>query len=540
MVKDKDDGIVTEAISVNSQDDIPPVHQEDNILLRKLGYKSEFKREFSLLETISFSMAILAVSCGITTGYSYPLLSGGHFAMVWAWPIACIFVMCVAASMAELASSMPTSAGLYYFSAKMASEKHSALASWITGWSNITGQVTLICSINFSCTELITTAIAMGTDGAVVLGSGATFGILMHPIQAIHLTQLIFCSAGTRILARMTVVIMVLILSTSIGAIVSLLACSGNQRVSSVDAWTKFENNTGWSNNVWAFILAFTSPMWSLTGYDSAAHIAEETAGAARAAPIAILVGVAATEILGWLYYIAASYATNSVPDILQSKLALPLGQVFLNVLGKKGALALWCSIAVLQYLCGCSQAVDASRVIFAFSRDNALPGSRWWKRINRTTQTPVNAVWFAMLLSAICGTLVFSTAAFNSLASASVIGLYISYVTPIYCRVTWGKDKLQPGPFSLGWWSFPIGWIGIVWVVFMVVMLLFPYTQTASVQTMSVDYSVVIVMAVFVFAGGSWIFSARHWFTGPVSNIDVQSDSLSYSEKQNTQRNSF
>lgn len=43
-----------------------------------------------------------------------------------------------------------TSAGLYYFSAKMASEKRSALASWITGWSNITGQVTLICSINYS------------------------------------------------------------------------------------------------------------------------------------------------------------------------------------------------------------------------------------------------------------------------------------------------------------------------------------------------------------------------------------------------------
>jgi len=82
---------------------------------------------------------------------------------------------------------------------------------------------------------------------------------------------------------------------------------------------------------------------------DSAAHIAEETAGAARAAPIAILVGVAVTEILGWLYYIAASYATYSVPDILQTKLALPIGQVFLNVLGKKGAMTLWCALVVLQ-----------------------------------------------------------------------------------------------------------------------------------------------------------------------------------------------
>ncbi|KAG0703807.1 amino acid transporter [Suillus ampliporus] len=514
--------VITDSASL-SRDDIPSLHQQDNVLLRKLGYKSEFKREFSLLETISFSMSILAVSCGITTGYSYPLLSGGHFAMVWGWFIPCIFITCVAASMAELASSMPTSAGLYYFSAKMASKERSALASWITGWSNITGQVTLICSVNFSCTELLTTTIALGTDGRVVLGPAATFGILM----AIHLSQSILSSTGTRILARMTVVTLVLILATTFGAIISLLVCAGDQRVSSKDAWTKFENNTGWSNNVWAFILAFTSPMWSLTGYDSAAHIAEETAGAARAAPIAILVGVIATEILGWLYYIAASYATASVPDIMQSKLALPLGQVFLNVLGKKGALTLFCS---LTFFCGCSQAVDASRVIFAFSRDNALPGSRWWKRINHTTQTPVNAVWFAVTLSAICGTLVFSTTAFNSLASASVIGLYISYVTPIYCRVTWGKNKLQPGPFNLGWWSFPIGWIGIVWVAFMVVMMLFPSTQTANVQTM--NYSVVIVMAVFIFAAGSWVFSARHWFTGPIPNIDVQSVSSSYSEK--------
>lgn len=47
--------------------------------------------------------------------------------------------------------------------------------------------------------------------------------------------------------------------------------------------------------------------------------------------------------------YIAFSFATYSVPDVLQSKFALPIGDVFLNVLGKKGALALWWSITVLQ-----------------------------------------------------------------------------------------------------------------------------------------------------------------------------------------------
>ncbi|KIJ64440.1 hypothetical protein HYDPIDRAFT_90326 [Hydnomerulius pinastri MD-312] len=520
----KEVDFVSESLD-DSHETVSAVHRADNVLLRKLGYKSEFRREFSLVETIAFSLAILAVSCGITTGYSYPLLAGGHFAMVWGWFIACIFITCVAASMAELASSMPTSAGLYYFSAKMASEKRSALASWITGWSNITGQVTLICSIDFSCAELITTGIAMTTDGAVVLDSGATFGILL----AIHLTQAVLCSAGTRVLARMTVLVLFVIMATTIGGIVSLLYCSRGM-VSPKDAFTKFENNTGWSNNVWAFIMAFTSPMWSLTGYDSAAHIAEETANAARNAPIAIMVGVLGTEILGWLLYIAASFATYSVPDVLQSTYVLPMGQVFLTVLGKKGGLALWWSIAVLQYLCGCSQCIDASRVVFAFSRDDALPGSRWWKKVNPYSQTPVNAVWFVMLLSAICGVLSFSAAAFDSLASASVIGLYISYVTPIYYRITSGKDKLKPGPFYLGRWSRPIGATAVAWVAFMVVMLLFPYTQTSNSQT--TNYSVVIVMAVFIFASGSWVFSARHWFTGPIPNIGGRQESVSSEEK--------
>lgn len=82
---------------------------------------------------------------------------------------------------------------------------------------------------------------------------------------------------------------------------------------------------------------------------DSAAHISEETAGASRAAPIAILVGVGLTSSLGWLLYISASYATASVSDLLDSPLPLPMGQLFLGVLGKKGMLTIWSFIIVVQ-----------------------------------------------------------------------------------------------------------------------------------------------------------------------------------------------
>ena len=71
---------------------------------------------------------------------------------------------------------------------------------------------------------------------------------------------------------------------TSIAAIIALLVCAGGNKVSTKDAFTLFENNTGWANSMycyfclilifrsslitdgWAFLLAFTAPMWTLTG----------------------------------------------------------------------------------------------------------------------------------------------------------------------------------------------------------------------------------------------------------------------------------
>lgn len=91
----------------------------------------------------------MGVVASVTSTFYFPLVSG-HVGMVFGWLIPSLFVLSVAASMAEMASSMPTSAGLYYFAAKLAPPAHAPLASWITGWANITGQITLVCSIDFT------------------------------------------------------------------------------------------------------------------------------------------------------------------------------------------------------------------------------------------------------------------------------------------------------------------------------------------------------------------------------------------------------
>lgn len=110
---------------------------------------------------------------------------------------------------------------------------------------------------------MITTAITVHSDGATVLSSGATYGILLA-ILAFHG---LVCSSATRILARLNLIYVVVngapnlsfsrkivqffcrSVGTTIATIIVLLVCSGKQRVSADDAFTLFENNTGWTNS---------------------------------------------------------------------------------------------------------------------------------------------------------------------------------------------------------------------------------------------------------------------------------------------------
>ena len=102
-----------------------PVYTEreldaDEEVLAALGYKPEFKREFSLWTSFCVSFAVLGLLPSFASTLYYGMGYAGTPGMVWGWLIAMAFIQCVAMSMAELCSSMPTSGGLYYASAVLA------------------------------------------------------------------------------------------------------------------------------------------------------------------------------------------------------------------------------------------------------------------------------------------------------------------------------------------------------------------------------------------------------------------------------------
>jgi amino acid transporter len=172
--------------------------------------------------------------------------------------------------------------------------------------------------------------------------------------------------------------------------------------------WTSFENGTEWPIG-WATIMGFLTTIWTMSGYDAPFHLAEECANSNIASPRAIVMTAQSGFYVGWMIILVIAYCVKDIPAILNGQYQQPFGSLCLQVLGQRCGLAVIGLTAVAQFFAAEGCTITASRVVFAYSRDGALPGSRWWRQVNGRTKTPVNSTWFVLTISALLGLLLFA-----------------------------------------------------------------------------------------------------------------------------------
>ncbi|CAM5564149.1 hypothetical protein SCANM63S_10253 [Streptomyces canarius] len=166
---------------------------------------------------------------------------------------------------------------------------------------------------------------------------------------------------------------------------------------------------------------------------------------------------------------------------------------------------------------CGLANLTSNTRQIFAFSRDGAMPGSRWWHSVSLRTRTPVKAVWLAVGCSlALVVPGWWSHTAFTAIVSVNVVGLFLAYAVPIFLRLRLG-DAFQPGPWHLGRWGRPIGWLAVTWILLSGVLFMLP--QASPITVDSFNYAP-IALAVVCWWRRWWFATARRRFQGPVGSV--------------------
>jgi amino acid transporter len=443
--------------------------------------------------------------------------AGGPRAITLGWIIVGALVLCVGAAMGEICSAYPTAGGLYYWSAKLA-RTNKAGWSWATGWFNLVGQIAVTASIDYGLATYIGFMVGVYDSSftsnvhwvllfyaAVLALHGALNTFRVKLVTALSSVSVWWHVAGTAVI------------------VVALLAVPSHHQ--SAGFLLRSKNLTGWSGpfaGSYVFLIGLLLAQYTLTGYDASAHMSEETQGAAQSGPRSMMRAIYVSIVAAFILNLAMTLAIQGGDKQYASVAAegsVAGAQIFLDALTGAGGKLLVLICIGAQFFCGLASVTANSRMVYAFSRDGAVPGHQLWHRINARTRTPTNSVWFAVGAAFVLGLPSLYqhggvSVAFFAIVSIGTVGLYISYVIPVFLRLRMGAD-FEPGPWHLGRWSRPIGIISVTWVV--IITLLFFAPDFYPWKTLD-DFNfagpifVAILAAVFIW----YAVSARKWFTGP------------------------
>lgn len=512
----------------------------DEERLHQLGYAQELRRGMKTFSNFAVSFTIISILSGCLTLFKFGMLAGGPAVMTLGWLVVGFFVLMVALGMAEVASSYPTAGGLYYWAAKLADEAgaNGARWSWFTGWFNLVGQVAVTAGIDFG--------LATFTQAFL----NYLFGYPLDPIYLIAIYGVVLTihallnTFGIRLVTILNDVSVWWHL-VGVGAIVLVTVVLNQHTRTDIGAvFTTFVDRTGatadagWPGPMigtvalYVMLIGLLNAQYTLTGFDASAHMSEETHDAERSAPKGIIWSVIISVIAGFVLLVAMNIGIS--PDkVFQAAdgtmvngydhaftALVPPAQIWIDAVGQSGGLVILFLVIGAQFFCGMSSVTANSRMIYAFARDGAIPGSNFWHRINPRTRTPTNSIWLAAVGAFLLGVpYLWSPVAYFAITSIAVIGLYVAYVAPVFLRVRAGS-RFKPGPWSLGKWGPLVGSIATVWVVVICILFMLPQYLPQVDENGLVLANLNFTPLVFIVVlGGAAIWyqvSAKNWFKGP------------------------
>ncbi|KAL4747822.1 hypothetical protein BDW72DRAFT_206165 [Aspergillus terricola var. indicus] len=487
----------------------------DQQLLAKLGYKQELRRSYSTVQifAIAFSIMGLVPSIASTIPFSLP---AGPAGMVWGWLTASILIFTVGLAMSDMASSMPTAGGFYWWTHYFAGKRFKRPLSFLVGYSNTLGLIGGICSVDYTLSLLILACISIARDGSWSASNGTIYGLYAGLILIHSLATIVTSNIMPRIQTACIFINVALIIATVVALPVGKVTRGGTLNSGSF-VFGHVDNLSNWPTG-WNFVLAFMSPIWAIGFFDSCVHMSEEARDAPKAVPRGILFSAGSACVLGFLVLsVLAAVMDPNVANTAGTVFGQPMAQIYYDSLGKRGALGFMAVLILIQFLIGLSLIVAASRQVFAFSRDYALPFSPILRKITSLNgqPQPINAIIFLGGICVIFGLLaLINSVAANALFSLFVASNYVAWGTPILCRLVWSK-RFIPGTFYTGpKVSGVIAGIAVAWLSFGLMLSMFPTVKNPGPADM--NYTVVINGFVWIASMLYYAVYARKVFTGP------------------------
>jgi amino acid transporter len=517
------------------------IDSPDEVRLAELGYKQELNRSWSGFSNFAISFSIISILAGCFTTFAVGWNNGGPAAIFWGWPIVAVLILMIGFCMSELVSAFPTSGGIYWWASKLGGAK----AGFYTGWLNLIGLLAIAASVAYGCATFIDLTLdTLSTSWAGHYSLTRVFIIFVIVLLLAALVN-IFSSHLLAVFNNISVWWHVAGAST----VILILLLVPNHHASLHAVATAKVNNTGFFGGsmhgagffLYVLPLAAILTQYTITGYDASAHLSEETHSAADSAAKGIWRSIFYSAIGGWVLLLSFLFAVQSVPGVTAKGGAVDA--IFTQALGKNWHVLVLAISATGQFFCTVACMTSTTRMLFAFSRDGAVPGHKYWRTLN-ANKVPV----YSVLLTVVIALILTAPAlvkvdiggapvpvAFLAVVTIGVVGLYVAFSIPIFLRWKMG-DAFTPGAWTLG---SKYKWMSLVAVVEIAITSVIALLPTSSLGVpwndgfamKYVNYTIIVVPVALIALWIWWHLSVKNWFTGPKTTIDMLPEQVTGNE---------
>lgn len=507
----------------------PPSDEE---MLAELGYKPELNRSWSGFSNFAISFSVICILSGCFISFFIGWNNGGPMAISWGWPVTSALILVVGLCMGELVSAMPTSGGMYFWAAKLGTIR----SSYFTGWLDFLGLLAIVAAVAYGAATFIDLTLSTFSKSYAAGYSLTRVFLIFIGVLAVATVLSIFSSHLLALFNSISVWWQV----AGVAAIIAILIFVPSHHASVADVFTQRVNNSGLfggktSGLGFLFLvlpLSVILPQFTVTGYDASCHMSEETLGATSAAAKGIWRAILYSAVGGWILLLSLLFAVHdahavsasggSVITVLNQALSTPWVEVVLVI------------STVAQCFCAMACMTSATRMLFAFSRDGAVPGGRFWTRLNKGG-VPLYSVALVAVLAIILTLPALVTVdingapvpvAFNAVVSIGVVGLYLAFAIPIFQR--WRKGSaFKTGTWNLGRHYRWLCVIAVVEIGLTTIIAILPTSPggvpwNPGFAWKYVNYTPLVVGGTLLVLWLAWQIRVKNTYTGPRDTVHL------------------
>ena len=478
---------------------------QDAEQLRALGYVSHFDRSMSKWENFSLGFTYLSPVVGVYTLFATSFVAGGP-PMWWTYIGVGIGQLLVCLIFGEIVSQFPISGGLYPWARRLVGKRWAWMAGWVYGWA-------LCCTM-------------AGVASGVAPFLAQLFGLESTPIAttAIALILIAMTTAanlsGTRWLARVAMFGFICELVGAIVVGIYLLLFARHQPLK-VLVDSSFVNAHG--HYLSAFLASSLAAMFCYYGFEACGDVAEETPDPSRMIPKAMRMTIYIGGAAALWVCLAFVLSISDIAAVISGKDTDPIVTLLRAAMGEVGFRAVIAVVLVSFISCLLSLQAAASRLVFAYARDQMSFGSKFLSRMSTGRHVPANAL---VMMGAIPALIALSALwlqnAIATIISFAAVGIYIAFQMIVLAALFARAKGWRPaGLFTLAGWGWLVNLLALGYGVGAIINILWPRPQTDNDPWYAL-YGMLVTTVGVIVLGGSYMVAAKPYERGNAPQGDA------------------